>query len=39
MSLLFVEMAAKNLRIPENMAELVTIAARYGVSFTGPPLS
>ncbi len=34
----FVDMAEKNLRIPDDMAEVVAIAARYGVTFTGPPL-
>ena len=34
----FAEMAEKNLRIPEDMPEIEDAAARYQLSFTGPPL-
>ncbi len=35
----FAEMAAGQLRIPEDMAEVNDIAANYQLTFTGPPLS
>ncbi|SFS19013.1 cupin domain-containing protein [Yoonia litorea] len=34
----FEEMAAGQFRIPEEMAQIVEIAERYHLSFTGPPL-
>ena len=34
----FGEMAAGQLRIPEDMAAVVAAAARYNLAFTGPPL-
>jgi quercetin dioxygenase-like cupin family protein len=33
----FVEAAARDLRIPEHMGEVVELAGRYGLEFTGPP--
>ena len=33
----FVDVAAKNLRIPDDIGELTTIAERYGLEFLGPP--
>ena len=35
----FAEMAAGQLRIPEDMAEIARIAAIYQLTLTGPPLS
>lgn len=35
----FADMAAGQFRIPEDMANVVAAAGRYGMSFTGPPLS
>lgn len=32
----FVEVAARNLRIPDDMAQLLEIAGRYGIEFRGP---
>lgn len=32
----FVEVAAQDLKIPQNMAEIVEIAGRYGLDFVGP---
>ena len=34
----FAEMAAGGFRIPEDMGEIGAIAARYRLTFTGPPL-
>lgn len=34
----FAEMAAGQLRIPEDMAEITRIAANYQLTFSGPPL-
>lgn len=34
----FSEMSAKNYRIPEDMPAIAECAARYQLSFTGPPL-
>ena len=34
----FVEMARERYRIPEDMAKINECAARYNLSFTGPPL-
>jgi quercetin dioxygenase-like cupin family protein len=34
----FVEMAREGYRIPENMGEIVEVAARYHLTFTGPPI-
>ena len=34
----FAEMAAGQLRIPEDMAEITRIAAKHHLTFTGPPL-
>ena len=34
----FAEMAAGQLRIPEDMGQIAEIAARYQLTFTGPPL-
>jgi quercetin dioxygenase-like cupin family protein len=34
----FAEMAARQLRIPEDMAEITRIAESYHLTFTGPPL-
>jgi len=34
----FVEMAAGQFRIPEDMAEITRIAENYQLAFTGPPL-
>jgi quercetin dioxygenase-like cupin family protein len=34
----FAEMAAGRCRIPEDMAEIERVAARYHLTFTGPPL-
>ena len=34
----FREMAEGQFRIPQDMAAIDTIAARYGLTFTGPPL-
>jgi mannose-6-phosphate isomerase-like protein (cupin superfamily) len=34
----FAEMAAGQFRIPEDMATIADIAARYQLTFTGPPL-
>jgi quercetin dioxygenase-like cupin family protein len=34
----FMEMASGQFRIPENMEEINECAARYNLSFTGPPL-
>jgi quercetin dioxygenase-like cupin family protein len=34
----FAEMAALNLRIPDDMPAITQIAARYHLTFTGPPL-
>ncbi len=33
----FVEAAERNLRIPEDMGEVVALAGRYGLEFMGPP--
>jgi quercetin dioxygenase-like cupin family protein len=35
----FLEVAERELRIPEHMAEVAEVANRYGLEFTGPPLS
>ena len=35
----FAEMAAGQFRIPEDMGQIATIANRFNLSFTGPPLS
>lgn len=35
----FAEMAAGAFRIPQDMTQIVTIAARYHLSFTGPTLA
>jgi quercetin dioxygenase-like cupin family protein len=35
----FVEMARGRYRIPDDMEQIVECAARYGLSFTGPPLN
>lgn len=35
----FLEVSDRNLRIPADMAEIKTLAGRYGVEFTGPPLA
>jgi Mannose-6-phosphate isomerase len=34
----FPAVAARNLRIPEDMAEVVQVGAGYNLEFTGPPL-
>ena len=34
----FAEMSKHNCRIPEDMDEIVAIGARFGLTFTGPPL-
>lgn len=34
----FAEMAAARLRIPQDMAAITAVAARYQLTFTGPPL-
>lgn len=34
----FVEMAARGLRIPQDMPAVAEAAARFGLRFTGPPL-
>ncbi|MHA6344572.1 cupin domain-containing protein [Roseivivax sp. CAU 1761] len=35
----FAEMAAENLRVPEDMARIAEIGRRYHLDFTGPPLA
>lgn len=34
----FTEMAKANFRIPDDMAQISEVAARFNLSFTGPPL-
>ncbi len=34
----FLEVAERELRIPEDMPEITEVAARHGLEFTGPPL-
>lgn len=35
----FAEMAAGAFRIPQDMADIITIAERYNLTFTGPPMA
>jgi len=34
----FAEMAERNCRIPDDMDQIAAIGARFGLTFTGPPL-